>query len=192
MDTPTRMRPPAWRRTAVALVLGLAGALAASVPGGAAAQVLSEAQLRARFVLNFVRFTEWPAHTFAAADLPLAVCVLGGGEGFEGALMALNGANAGNHRIEIRNGVAPEQAADCHLLFVPDSELRRLAMARDAIGRRAVLIVGESEAALDRGAMIALRMVDRHLGFVVKVGAARSAELNFSPQMLHAATEVLP
>ena len=152
MDTPARNRPRAWRRMASALVLGLGGVLAATTPIGVGAQVLTEAQLRARFVLNFVRFTEWPARTFATADLPLAVCVLGGSDAFDGALLALNGASAGGHPIEIRNGITPEEASGCHLLFIPDSELRRLAQARDAIGRRAVLIVGESEAALDRGA----------------------------------------
>jgi hypothetical protein len=161
-------------------------ALQAQTPG------LSEAQLRARFLLNFVRFTEWPDRTFASPDAPLHVCVLGSTDAFDGALAPLQGAAAGPHHIEIRSGVAPEQTADCHLLFVPDTELRRLQGAREVLGRRAVLIVGESDAVLDRGGMIALRMVDRHLGFVVKLGTARDTELNFSPQMLRAAVEVLP
>jgi hypothetical protein len=169
-------------------------AIGASTVAGvdARAQTLTETQLRARFVLNFVRFTEWPTGTFAAPDARLNVCVLGATDAFDGALAALQGAVAGQHKIEIRNGVTAEQAADCNLLFAPDSELRRLQGAREAIGKHAVLIVGESEAVLDRGGMIALRAVDRHLSFVVKLGAARDATLNFSPQMLHAAAEVLP
>jgi hypothetical protein len=178
------------RRRAAALLLA---AGACTVGGaGADAQTLSESQLRARFVLNFIRFTEWPEHTFAAPDAPLNVCVLGVADPFDGALDALQGALAGQHHIAIRGSVGAEQAGDCHLLFAPDSELRRLQSARDAIGRRAVLIVGESEAVLDRGGMIALRNVGRHLSFVVKMGAVRDTALNFSPQMLHAAAEVLP
>lgn len=177
------------RRTAAVLAALCACTLACA---GAAGQTLTETQLRARFVLNFVRFTEWPERTFSAPDAPLNVCVLGAVDAFDGTLAALQGALAGQHKIEIHNGVSAEQAIDCHLLFVPDSELRRLQGARDSIGRRAVLIVGESEAVLDRGGMIALRTVDRHLSFVVKMGAARETALNFSPQMLHAAAEVLP
>lgn len=168
------------------------GAPSPGSPNGVGAYVLTDAQLQARFVLNFVRFTVWPPRTFASTALPLSLCVLGGGDAYPGAFVDLNGASAGGHRIELRNIAAPEQAAGCHLLFVPDTELAHLAAAREAIGRRATLIVGESEAALDRGAMIALRLVDHHLGFVVKVGVARSCHLNFSPQMLHAAAEVIP
>jgi hypothetical protein len=186
-QTPTRKRGTS--RTA-ALWLALAGSLAAG--GNAQSQGLSETQLRARFVLNFVRFTEWPEKTFPAPDTALNVCVLGASDAFDGALLPFQGATAGRHKIEIRNGVTPDQARDCHLLFVLDSELRRLQGARESIGKRAVLIVGESEAVLDRGGMIALRTVDRHLSFVVKLGAARDTDLNFSPQMLRAAAEVLP
>ena len=190
MHSPLNSAAKRWRRRATAVLLAVAGCAA----GGARAdpQSLSESQLRARFVLNFVRFTEWPEHTFAKSDAPLNVCVLGAGDAFDGALDELRGAVAGQHRIEIRNGVTSEQAAECHLLFAPDNQLRRLQAARDAIGKRSVLIVGESEAVLDRGGMIALRTVGRHLSFVVKLGAARETALNFSPQMLHSAAEVLP
>jgi len=172
----------------------LALALAALAGRGAHAEPpqLSETQLRARFVLNFVRFTEWPDRTFSTPDAELTVCVLGSADAFDGALSPLRGATAGAHRVAVRTGVLPEQAGDCQLLFVPDAELRRLQSAREALGRRPVLIVGESDAVLDRGGMIALRTVDRHLSFVVKLGAARETALNFSPQMLRAAAEVLP
>jgi hypothetical protein len=190
MQTPQLRAGPGKGRRRAAPLLAVAACLA--LCGGVLAQALTESQLRARFVLNFVRFTEWPERTFARPDAPLNVCVLGTVDAFDGALAALDGAQAGQHRIEIHNAVSAEQAADCHLLFAPDSELRRLQGAREAIGHRAVLIVGESEAVLDHGGMIALRTVDRHLSFVVKMGVARETALNFSPQMLHAAAEVLP
>lgn len=180
--------PP--RQRFAALVLALAAGWSGLAAGDPAP--LTEAQLRARFLVNFARFTEWPDKTFASADAPLRVCVLGPIDVLEGALVALEGATAGPHRIEFRTGVATEQSADCHLLYAPDSELRHLQDVRDVIGRRAILVVGESEAALDRGGMIALRTVDRHLSFVVKLGTARDTNLNFSPQMLRAAAEVLP
>ncbi len=193
-DTVT-MKPPTGigrrgRQFALALLLGSLGGLA--LPAPAAAQALTEAQLRARFVLNFVRFTEWPDTAFAETGAPVRLCVLGSGDPVEAALASLHDATAGGRHISVRGGVTSEQAGDCHLLYVPDAELRRLVGARDAIGRHAVLIVGESEAVLDRGGMIAMRSADRHLSFVVKVSTARQNAINFSPQMLNAAAEVLP
>jgi hypothetical protein len=156
------------------------------------AQNLSDAQLRARFILNFLRFTEWPGKTFAADGVPLGVCVLGIGDPFEGALAELQSTQASGHKIDVRTHVGTEQVGGCHLVYVPDAELAHIGAVRDAIGARPVLIVGESEAVLDRGGMIALRASGRRLAFVVKLAAARRADLNFSPQMLHAAAEVLP
>lgn len=176
----------------------LAGACAALLVAGlclggtARAQNLSESQLRVRFLSNFLRFTEWPASTPSSESIPFTVCVLGIADPFDGALHDLQGTHANGRRIDVRSHVNAEQSGSCSLLYVPDSELPRVAGAREAIGSGAVLIVGESEAILDRGGMIALRANGRHLAFVVKLSAARHASLDFSPQMLHAAAEVLP
>jgi len=179
-----------WRRGMAAAACALA--LAAALGGAARAQALTEAQLRARFLVNFLRFTEWPDAASFSAGAPLDLCLLGGGDSLDGALGDLQGQMAAGHKIQVHSHVRADQAGGCRLLYVPDSELRRLAGAREAIGERPVLIVGESEAVLDRGGMIALRNTDRHLGFVVNLGPARRASLSFAPQMLHAAVEVLP
>jgi hypothetical protein len=190
---PLHRRPrasPRWRR-----VLALAACVLVMVQAGALparAQTLSDAQLRVRFLLNFLRFTDWPAAAFRGANAPLTLCVLGTADPFNGALADLRDTTAAGRRIEVRPGIVPDQAAECQLLYVPDGELRRMAGAREAIGRRPVLIVGESEAVLDRGGMIGLRSVERRLAFVVALEPARRVSLSFAPQMLHAAAEVLP
>jgi hypothetical protein len=173
------------------LVVLLFALLVAGVRGSAA-QDLSEGQLRARFLLNFLRFTEWPRGTFASNTDSVEFCILGPADPFQGALGDLHGAVAGGRKVHVRGAIAAEDSGSCQLLYVPDSELRRVVAAREAIGGRAVLIVGESEAVLDRGGMIALRTTDRHLAFVVNLGAARRSELDFSPQMLRAAAQVMP
>jgi hypothetical protein len=177
------------RRALATLLLLLALAHPATEP--ARAQALTEAQLRARFLLNFLRFTEWPESAFPNTGAPLALCVLGAGDPLEGALAEVQGAAVGGRKVAVRNHVDAGQAGDCQLLYVPDSELRRLAGVREAIGAHPVLLVGESEAILDRGGMIALRDSNRHLVFVVNLAPARHAALGFSPQMLNAAAEVL-
>lgn len=181
---------PRWGSALAAVLAAFVFALPSG--GTASAQGLTEAQLRVRFLLNFTRFTEWPEKTFPSASAPLNLCVLGFGDPFEGALNDLQGAVAGGRKIVVHTSIAPEQAGDCNVLYVPDGELRRVSIAREVIAKQAVLIVGESEGVFERGGMIALRMVDRHLTFVVKLSAARKVVINFSPQMLHAAEEVLP
>lgn len=179
-----------WRSGLAAVLVALAMTLPAE--SVVRAQTLTEGQLRARFLLNFLRFTEWPGTASGPSSASLQLCVLGIGDPFDGALNDLQGATAAGRKISVRSHMGAEQANECNLLYVPDNELRRMANAREAIGKRPVLIVGESEAVLDRGGMIALRNVDQRLAFVVNLAPARRASLSFSPQMLHAAAEVLP
>ncbi len=180
-----------WRIVLAAMLAALAMVLPAQ--SLVYAQTLTEGQLRARFLLNFLRFTEWPgATTSRPSGASLQLCVLGIGDPFDGALEELQGATAAGHKISVRTHTSAEQANECNVLYVPDNELRRMASAREAIGNRPVLIVGESEAILDRGGMIALRNVGQRLAFIVNLAPARRASLSFSPQMLHAAAEVLP
>jgi len=172
---------------------------AACVPPATAdttSTALTEAQLRARFVLNFLRFTDWPSPSSENSSSPdgntVQVCVLGTYDPFEGALGELQGVVASGRHVLVRGTVALEQVAGCNALYVPDNNLRLLPAARLAAGADPLLIIGESELALDRGAHIGMRLVNRHLGFVVRMGAVRRMNLHFSPQMLNAAAEVLP
>ena len=192
--------PPARWQGLLPSVLALCLLLSplATTPGQAAstAPALGEAQLRARFILNFLRFTDWPVRVPEGSTDPVAttvqLCVLSAHDPFDGALGELQGVVASGRRIQVRGLVEVEQLAGCNALYVPDSDLRRLPAAREAAGHAPLLIIGESEQALDRGALIGMRMVERHLGFVVRIGAMRRMNLNFSPQMLNAAAEVLP
>jgi ethanolamine utilization microcompartment shell protein EutS len=172
----------------------LLSVLVIALPGtaGAQAPTPADSQRRARFLLNFLRFTEWPQSAFDPGRRPLNLCVLGLADPFAGALAELHGSTASGHQITVRNNVPANQAEECHLLYVPDVELHHLSGAREAIGQRPILVVGESEAVFEHGGMIALRNLDQRLGFVVHLAPARRASLRFSPQMLNAAVEVLP
>jgi hypothetical protein len=171
-------------------------ALLALAPTGvrnAGAQSLTEEQLRARFLVNFLRFTKWPDAAFASPGAPVGLCILGGGNHsmFVSALAEFQGISVAGRKLAIRDDVDERQLADCHLLYVLDDSLPRLASARAAAGKHPLLIVGESEAVLDRGGMIALRDDNRHLAFVVRLEPAQRAGLRFESQMLNVAAEVL-
>lgn len=192
-ECPTTLRPAAAAAVRRALArCACALAVAACAVPAAQAQALTQTELRARFLLNFLRFTEWPASAFPAAGTPVTLCVLGEGDPFAGALGELHDSHASGRKIAVRLRVAANQADECHLLYVPDADLGRVGSARSAIGRRPVLVVGESEAVLDHGGMIALNGEDQRLGFVVHMAPARRANLRFSPQMLNAAAKVIP
>lgn len=168
----------------------LAAIAAAALPRVARAQALSERELRAAYLFNFLRFTEWPASAFAGPAAPIQACVLGAADPFDSALAAFDGRAVGARTLRVRQGVTPAAASDCHLVYVADADAVRLTTLRQASGTAPILIVGESEALIDRGAAIAFRPSERRLGFVVNLAAARRLELKLSSQLLRLAAEV--
>lgn len=60
----------------LALLL-IAVILATGAGSGAAASSSREYQVKAAFLYNFARFTEWPAGTFSSRKNPLTICIFG-------------------------------------------------------------------------------------------------------------------
>jgi hypothetical protein len=156
----------------------------------ARAEALGEREIRAAYLFNFIRFTEWPASAFAAADTPINVCLLDGREASGGALAPLAGKSVGARTIRVSVGTTIAAARECHVVYIADASLVRLPSLREQLVDAPTLLVGESDDALDRGAMIAFRSLERRLGFIVNLGAARRVGLRLSPQVLKIAVEV--
>src|ERR1035438_10306108 len=51
--------------------------LAVAVPSSRAAEESLEYKVKAAFLLNFVKFVEWPASAFPEPDSPISICILG-------------------------------------------------------------------------------------------------------------------
>ena len=52
--------------------------LIAAAPDCADAQMLSEHEVKAAFVVNFAKFTEWPSGSFPYPETPIIIGVAGG------------------------------------------------------------------------------------------------------------------
>jgi hypothetical protein len=169
---------------AAALALG-------GVGGGSAlrAQGLSEPDIKAAYLFNFARFAEWPAAAFVPPTAPFRLCSLGTGQ-FDAALRQLDGKAIRDRALSVRIDVGLDAVADCQLVYVGEADAVRLPAVRTVADRRAILIVGEGDAALERGAMIAFRPVERRLGFAVDLAAVRRAGVKLPAQLLALAVEV--
>lgn len=175
------------RRSRLRAALAAAMLVALFAAGGALSQTLTEDEVKAAYLYNFARFTEWPPAAFASPSAPLRICTIGATAGLDAALRRFEGKAANERALGIRTGVPPDAAADCQLVYLGETESARLLPLRGADGR---LVVGEGETALDRGALIALHPVGRRLGFAVDLAAVRRAGLKLPAQMLALAVEV--
>ena len=140
-----------------------------------------EYDVKAAILYNLLKFVEWPADAFAAANTPVAICVLGA-DPF-GALLddSVRGHQVGGRGIVVRR--LTEVAPGCHVLFISLSETRRLSMILDRLRTMSVLTVGEQEQFVDGGGIIELRTEDR-VRFAINVEAADRARLRLSARLL--------
>ena len=156
-------------------------ALAAGLQAPALAQTASPEALKAEVVYRVLMFVTWPPER-EVPERGLQVCTLGDGR-MEGALQALAGRPIRQLSVAVRRLARADQAAGCHLLYLaaPQPGLR------PALAEAPVLVVSDTAAMLDQGAMINLQVEDGRIVFDVELDAARRAGLDISTKLLRLA-----
>ena len=170
-----------WRH-AIATLLML-GAL--SAPAGA--QSSSEPAVKAGFVYNFAKFTEWPAGAIAGPQI--SVCLVGADP--LGAVSALLDARPLQGRtIVVRRQVRGDDIKTCSIVFITDVDERRQTEALRAVQGLPVLTIGDAEGFADAGGMIGLVAADNRIQFEVNLDPAQRAGLKIHSQLLKLARAV--
>ncbi len=100
----------------------------------------SDYQIKAAFLYNFAKFTEWPSGTYADASAPLVVCVLGK-DAFGKALDALVGKRINGRPVAVSRLAQVEEAGQYQVVFISESEEERVAGMVGYFAGRPVLTV---------------------------------------------------
>ena len=167
----------------------VAGLLVAACLAGVpvlARQQLPDATLRAGFLFNFARFTEWPAGTLGPGA-PLSICVEHQVV-FTALREAVTGKSIGNHPIvALRRADGQAEGRRCHVAYfggAPEADTdRRFA----ALAQAHVFTVGDSAAALRDGAVAHFFIEKRRLRFAISLPNASRAGLTLSSRLLSVA-----
>jgi len=176
------------RRPRLALLAAALLALAIPARPGAVAAAprrASEYDLKAAFLLNFTHFVDWPPESFARADAPFELCVLGA-DPFDGALDDLvRGETVNGHPIAVRRAARAGDAGGCHLLFLSRQQDART--LRDVPGMRdgAMLAVGESDDFLADGGLLRFVLQEGRVRLQVSTAALQATKLKISSKLLH-------
>jgi YfiR/HmsC-like len=162
----------------------------------AAASVrLSEYEVKAAYLLKFVRYVEWPAESFPSANSAVVIGVLGANP-FDDVLdRSVNGMTINDRPVQVRHLENLEEAAQCHLVFIARDHERDEAVWLRALRNRPVLTVTESDQGLKRGAVLSFVLeysgVGTKVRFSASLPAAQLAGLKLSASMLDSAKQVL-
>ncbi len=150
---------------------------------------LSDQQLKAAYVLNFIRYTEWPERAFATPDSPLVVCVLG--DPGAAVLSGIAGKTLKGRSLQVRAVSSADEARACHALFIPELDARRFVSTLRALQNQPILTISEADGFIDIGGMIGLVHFDNRLQFEVNLSVVQQAQLKASSQLLRLARNVI-
>lgn len=149
----------------------------------AQAREASEYQLKAAFLLNFGRFTEWP-RTSPSTETPMNLCVVGR-DPF-GADLDQIVANQSIHGrpikvVRVSNGAAPR---NCQIMFVGSLEKAKLVDLLSEVRQTPTLTVSDVPGFTESGGMIQFFIEGQHIRFSINLQAASDAGLKISSKLL--------
>ena len=149
------------------------------------AEALPENDVKAGFVLNFIRYSEG----MQPIGGELRVCAVGPSP-LDGKLLGLSGRGTDFGTVVV---IAPSSERDwreCQVVFVGSGDRAGPALA--ALSNRQVLTIGDSAGFAQAGGMIEIRLRSGRVRFAVNHGAIKHAGLRVSSQLLKLADEVYP
>ena len=185
------------RRALLAGVARLWLALAFSiVAGGAASPARADAQadeyrVKAAFLYKFGGYIEWPDRSFARADSPIAIGVMGADALADELAQIVAGRSVNGRSVQLRKLRPGDPIAGLHVLFIGRADGGRLAEILAAAKGRPLLIVTESDEALELGSTINFVVVDDKVRFDVAPPPAESGNLKISARLLAVARKVV-
>lgn len=145
--------------------------------------------VKAAYLVNFIRFTEWPSPSPVADNGPILIGVAGNRELEDYLLKITDGKLLQGHKIRVRRLTAPADAIDCQLIYIQpslrtDTSPFSSADWLQAVRGFPVLTVSEEEGFLQKGGMINFYADSKNLRFEISPRAAELAGLKLSSRLL--------
>lgn len=152
-------------------------------------------QLKTAYVLNFVKFTEWPAGV--GADGKVMLCVVGKNV-LDGTLAMLDGRKAGGHELHIVHYLsetifaghpyAGSSLDNCQVVFIGESEQRHFISIIKSVGDSPVLTISDIDDFAENGGSIGLRYREGKIIFEVNLASVQRSKLRLPGQLLNLAS----
>jgi hypothetical protein len=150
---------------------------------GAAAAPAREYEIKAAFLYNFSKFVDWPAQTFANADAPVVIGVLGDSPCVQALERLVKDRKVNGRTIVVRRIASAAEAKLTQMLFVGAAQEAQFAALEPALQSLPVLTVGESPGFATLGGTIDFVPQGDKIRFEINIDAAEHAGLKISAQL---------
>ena len=171
-----------------ALVVGALTAAALAAVDARADDALEQTRVKAAFVLNFMKFTAWPAGPVTASKT-IVLCATDS-HPLAGQLHELEGREVRDLQVRVVHRTA-DDSPPCDVIFVTRIDDATLNALRSEVAARPILTISDQTGFLEQGGMIEIKLVDGRTRFDINLLAARAAGLTLSSQLLQLAERVV-
>ncbi len=140
--------------------------------------------VKAAFLYNFARLSEWPAGTFQSPSGPFKICLMGD-DLFGLSLNSIKDRKINGHPLLIQRRVSLQQAVSCQLLFISRSEQNQLQQIIAYLKPYPVLTVSELPDFAQMNGHIRLFLNNEStLSLEINLQAIRNSHLKISSRIL--------
>ncbi len=161
------------------------------VPQSARGQsTADEYEVKAAFLFHFAQLTNWPAGALDAGGSSLNLCIFDDEPRRQELENTLDGKVVGGRVLHVRPMRQLQEFKNCNIFFLSRDEAQRQTAIVKSLRGMPVLTVGETANFLSDGGMIRFHLEEGKVRFDINLGAADSAQLKISSQLLLLATSV--
>jgi YfiR/HmsC-like len=144
----------------------------------------TEIEVKAVFVLNFIRLVNWTSASGEENGAELSICALSKSEFAAAVQNAVSGKTVRDRLVRVRIDPNPDPLR-CRVLVVDAAQYHAAQQVINAIKNARILTIGNGPGFLDIGGMLELVVEDRKVQFDASLHAIRQADLNVSARLLH-------
>jgi len=148
----------------------------------ASAQTATAATLKAAFLYNFAKFSEWPADALAAGQR-LDMCIVGDAFVADALGQTIKGHAIEGHELTVTVLKVGESPSACHLLYVSASEMKRSAAVLLGARGASMFTVSDADGFAESGGMAQLVVENDRMRFAINIASAQRGRLNISSKL---------
>lgn len=146
-----------------------------------------ESRVKAAYINNFIKFTEWPKKALSEKNGSIVVGFLGGEDVRKAFEKYVKGRKVKGKPVVTRRSSKVEDLLPCHLLFIESGDKEQ---ALKSAANSSTLTVSEARGFAKQGGMLGLILVDGKVRFEYNEAAVKKAGLNIQSTILRLGKKV--
>lgn len=172
-----------FRACATLTAPAIALALWFAAPPARAQKRATEVELKAAFLVNFAKFTEWPPDALPAGA-PVTFCVVDDAATAGVLEASVASTTIAGRAMSLERRTPGSLLPACHVLFIPGLSDRAAAAAVETLKGSTTFSVSDTPALTRAGGVAYFYIEGDQVRFAINVAAAQRARLHISSRML--------